>query len=164
MRIDLFKNDLISNSKRFKYSVYWSSTPNDEIVMYLKCLFAIVFLRYRYKNERLSPTRVVICQKKLKTDYTVMGRKSSHLATPALRSSFQHDWIWDDKNGVYHPWWHNLAPGSIVGLSMCKRTTKCLPQICKCKEKTFVCSQSRHCQSYENSEENLYLKDFVANC
>ena len=93
-----------------------------------------------------------------------MGPKSSHLAKPALGSSLQHEQIWDDKNGVYNPVMAEFSHESIVGLSMCKRNTKCLPQICKRKEKTFVCSQSHHCQSCGNSEENLYLKDFVANC
>ena len=72
----------------------------------------------------------------------------------------------DDKNGVHDPVMTKLspAPESIVELNMCKCTTGCLTQRCKCKKNGFVCSELCHCKSFKNIEGNLYPEDFVANC
>ena len=124
------------------------------------------FLRYQYENERLSPTSGAFCQKILRTNYTVMQWKSSHLAKPTLGSPSQHGWVWNDKDCVYDPVMTELspAPESIVELSMCKCTTGCLMQKCKCKKNGFVCSQLCHCKSCENIEGNPYPEGFIADC
>ena len=64
----------------------------------------------------------------------------------------------DDKNGVYDPLMTELSPqpASIAELSMCKCTTGCLTQRCKCKKNGFVCSELYHCKSCKNIEGNLY--------
>ena len=122
------------------------------------------FLRYQYENERLPPASAAFYQKLLRTNYTVMQWKSSHLAKPTLGSPSQHGWVWNDKNGVHDPVMTELSPASesMVELSMCKCTTGCLTQRCKCKKNGFVYSKLCHCKSCENIEGNLYLEDFVA--
>ena len=124
------------------------------------------FLRYQCENERLPPTSAAFCQKILRTNYTVMQWKSSHLAKPMLGNPSQHGRVWNDKNGVYDPVMTERSPSpeSIVELSMCKCTTSCLTQRCKCKKNGFVCSELCHCKSCENSQGNLYAEDFVADC
>ena len=98
------------------------------------------FLRYQCENKRLPPTSAEFCQKKLRTNYTVMQWKSSNLAKPTLGSPSQHGWVWNDKNGVCEPVMTEFspAPESIVELRMCKCTTGCLMQRCKCKKNGFV--------------------------
>ena len=83
-----------------------------------------------------------------------------------LGSPSQHGWVWNNKNGVYDPVMTELspAPESIVELSMCKCTTGCLTQRCKCKKNGFICSELCHCKSCENIEGNLYPEDLVDDC
>ena len=114
--------------------------------MYLKCMLLLGFLRYQYENERLLPTSAAFYQKILRTNYTVMQWKSSHLAKTTLGSPSQYGWVWNDKNGVYDPVTAELSPvpESIVELSMCKCTTGCFTQRCKCKKNGFVYSELCH--------------------
>ena len=68
-------------------------------------------------------------------------------------------WLgWNDKNGVYDRLMTELSPqpASIAELSMCKCTTGCLTQRCKCKKNGFVCSELYHCKSCKNIEGNLH--------
>ena len=127
-------------------------------------MFLLCFLRYQYENKRLSPSSAAFYQKVLRMNYTVMQWKSSHLARPMLGSPSQHGWVWNDKNGVYDPVMTELGPvpESIAELSICKCTTGCLTQRCKCKKNGFVFSDLCHCKSCENIEGNLYQEDFVA--
>ena len=62
------------------------------------------------ENERLPPTSAAFCQKILRTNYTVMLWKFSHLAKPKLGSPPQHGWVWNDKNGVDDPVMTELSP------------------------------------------------------
>ena len=55
-------------------------------------------------------------------------------------------------------------PESVDELSMCRCTIGCLTQRYKCMKNGFVCSELCYCKSCENIEENLYPKDFVADC
>ena len=109
-------------------------------------MFLLCFLRYQYENKRLPPSSAAFYQKVLRMNYTVMQWKSSHLARPMLGSPSQHDWVWNDKNGVYDPVMTELGPvpESIAEVSICKCTTGCLTQRCKCKKNGFVFSDLCH--------------------
>ena len=109
-------------------------------------MFLLCFLRYQYENKRLPPSSAAFYQKVLRMNYTVMQWKSSHLARPMLGSPSQHDWVWNYKNGVYDPVMTELGPvpESIAELSICKCTTGCLTQRCKCKKNGFVFSDLCH--------------------
>ena len=109
-------------------------------------MFLLCFLRYQYENKRLPPSSAAFYQKVLRMNYTVMQWKSSHLARPMLGSPSQHDWVRNYKNGVYDPVMTELGPvpESIAELSICKCTTGCLTQRCKCKKNGFVFSDLCH--------------------
>ena len=86
-----------------------------------------------------------------------MQWKSSHLAKPTFENPSRHGWTWNEEIGLYEPIMTDLspAPESIVELSMCKCTTGCLTQRCKCKKNGFVCSELCHCTSCKNVEETM---------
>ena len=92
-----------------------------------------------------------------------MQWKSSHLAKPTFENPSRHGWTWNEEIGLYEPITTDLspAPESIVELSMCKCTTGCLTQRCKCKKNGFVCSELCHCTSCKNVEETMTPEDFV---
>ena len=80
-------------------------------------MFHLVFLRYRYENERLPPTYAASYQKNFRNKlYSDAVKTCPSCKKKTLGRPSQYGWVWNNKNRVYDPMM--TEPESIAELSI----------------------------------------------
>ena len=122
-----------------------------------------LFSKQQSDSMKLPPTPDAFRQKVLRSHYTTLQWKSSHISAPTLPDPVDFGWIWDEENSLYEAVMTTLLPGpeSIIHLSVCKCKTGCSNQRCKCLKSDLKCSEMCQCQGCENNDQNDDLNDIV---
>ena len=101
-----------------------------------------MFTKQQADSHKLPPTSEAFRQKILRSHYTAMVWKQSHIASQTLPQPTDYGWRLDDDN-QYEPVTTTLlpAPKSIIHLAVCSCKTKCVTMRCKCKKNNLKCSE-----------------------
>ena len=145
--------------EKFVILLYCKAIPVNNLVDLRWHLFS----KQQSDSMKLPPTPDAFRQKVLRSHYTTLQWKSSHISAPTLPDPVDFGWIWDEENSLYEAVMTTILPGpeSIIHLSVCKCKTGCSNQRCKCLKSDLKCSEMCQCQGCENNDQNDDLNDIV---
>ena len=110
-----------------------------------------MFSKQQADSQRLPPTSDIFRQKVLRSHYTVMVWKQSHIPSQTLLNPEECGWKLD-ANEEYQAVTTILPPAaeSIIHLTVCHCKTKCVAMRCKCRKNGLKCSEMCECLECEN--------------
>ena len=146
--------EVLDSLEEFVIQLYCrNDTPSD--VHSLSSLRWFMFSKKQMDSLSLPPTKETLRQKVLRAHYTTLVWKSSHLPSPTLPDPVLYGWKLKSTGDMYEAVTTTLlpAPESIIHLSVCGCTTKCITLRCKCRKNNLKCSDMCKCNECLNTEQ-----------
>ena len=134
------------------YRKYMKTRP--ESITSLSSLRWHLFSIHQSESNRLPPTEAAFKQMILRSHFTAMQWKSSHLPTPILPDPNEYGWTWSELHEIYEPiMTTNMpVPQSIIELIACGCKSDCSTDRCRCHKNNLRCTEMCRCDKCENSE------------